>query len=171
MKRIKAAFRSLHQYMFYKIIVVVGIQLGFYTISFAQDGPINKMQWLIGVWQNKSSKGTLYELWTIASPNEYTGKSYYRKGKDTVVLENIQLIQEKNKLHYIPTVKNQNNGLPVKFQMISITDSSIVFENQQHDFPQVISYRKISPDSLLAQISGMRNGQIQQQSFPMSRLK
>lgn len=171
MKRIKAAFRSLHQYMFYKIIVVIGIQHGFYTISFAQDGPINKMQWLIGIWENKSSGGTLYELWAIKSPNEYSGKSYYFKGKDTVVLENIQLIQEKNKLHYIPTVKNQNNGLAVKFQMTSITDSSVVFENQQHDFPQMISYKKISTDSLLAQISGRRNGQLKQQSFPMRRQK
>lgn len=146
-------------------LVLVSVQLS------SQTSAIDKLKWLSGIWENKSPKVTLFEAWKITSSFEFTGKSYYLKGQDTILLENIKLIQEKNKLHYIPTVKNQNNGLAVKFQMTSITDSSVVFENQQHDFPQMISYKKISPDSLLAQISGRRNGQLKQQSFPMRRQK
>lgn len=113
----------------------------------------------------------MYENWTKASDLEFIGKSYILKGNDTTVFENIQLIQKQGSLFYIPTVKDQNNNLPVSFSSKSISDNEFIFENQKHDFPQIISYKKITQDSLVAEISGTVNGQKRKQTFPMRRIK
>jgi len=135
-----------------------------------QNNDIKKAEWLIGTWENKSPRRTVYETWSKTSDIEFTGKSYILKEADTIVFENLRLVQEQNKLIYIPTVKNQNDGLPVRFTSKTITETELVFENLQHDFPQIISYTKIGADSLVAVISGTKNGQERKQTFPMKRL-
>jgi hypothetical protein len=142
-----------------------------YAFTTKQDEDINKAEWLIGTWENKTSKGSIYETWSKTSDNELSGKSYIVKEKDTIVFENIRLVEEQNRLFYIPTVKNQNGGLPVRFAAKTISETELVFENPQHDFPQIISYTRLSNDSLVAEISGVRNGQERKQTFQMKRMK
>lgn len=85
--------------------------------------------------------------------------------------ETVQLKQEGNNLYYIPTVRNQNDGKPVSFKAYTITDYKMVFGNPEHDFPQSVSYTKVNADSLVAEISGVKNGNVRHQTFPMIRLK
>lgn len=151
-------------------IVVAGL-IGLCAWTTKQANDIEKAGWLIGTWENKTPKGSIYETWDKANDNEYSGKSYIVKEKDTVVFESIRLVQERDGLFYIPVVKNQNNNLPVRFATKTISETQLVFENPQHDFPQNISYTKITNDSLVAEISGIRNGQERKQVFPMKRVK
>ncbi|WP_233494430.1 DUF6265 family protein [Mesonia sp. K7] len=81
----------------------------------------------------------------------------------------MKLLQEDDQLFYIPTVKNQNDEKPVKFVMKTITDLSVKFENPKHDFPQVIQYKRIKTDSMVAEILGIKNGLERNISFPMKR--
>jgi hypothetical protein len=67
-------------------------------------------------------------------------------------------------------VANQNLGLPVKFKEKSIKEQEFIFENLDHDFPQTITYTRISADSLVAEISGIKDGEARRQRFPMKRL-
>jgi hypothetical protein len=139
--------------------------------SFTRPGKkIDKALWLTGTWENKTTKGTMYESWKQVSDYELSGKSYIIKEKDTVLLESVQLKEEENQLYYIPTVKNQNNGLPVRFALKRISAKEMVFENPGHDFPQVITYTQWGSDSLVAEISGVRNGQVLKQTFPMKKV-
>lgn len=131
---------------------------------------IEKAEWLIGTWENKTPRGSIYETWSKTSDNEYSGKSYIVKEKDTIVFENIRLVQEQDGLFYIPTVKSQNDALPIRFAVKLISKTQLVFENLQHDFPQIISYTKIATDSLVAEISGTKNGKERKQTFPMKRV-
>lgn len=132
---------------------------------------IKKAEWLIGTWVSKTPKGSIYETWNKTTDIEFAGKSYIIKAKDTIIFENIRLVQEQNKIFYIPTVKNQNKGLPVRFGIKTISDTQLIFENLQHDFPQIISYTKITKDSLVAEISGVKNGQERKQVIPMKKMK
>lgn len=132
---------------------------------------IKKAEWLIGTWENKTARGNIYETWDKVNANEFSGKSYMIKEKDTIVFEKIQLIQRSGHLLYIPAVKDQNNGLPVYFSAKEISDTALVFEHPAHDFPQVITYTRISPDSLVAEISGTKNGRKRSQVFPMRKVK
>ncbi len=131
---------------------------------------IHKAGWLIGTWENRTAKGSIYERWTRLNDSEFSAKSYILKEKDTIILETISLIQEKGRLYYIPVVKNQNNGLPVRFTLKTISDTTLIFENRAHDFPQTISYTGISTDSLVAEIAGMQNGQEHKIKFTMKRI-
>ncbi|QYA26141.1 hypothetical protein G3I01_11660 [Gramella sp. MT6] len=150
-------------------IVAVGLViLGAWTPK--QTNDIDKAAWLIGTWENFTERGKIYETWSKESNNGLSGINYSIKNRDTVVFENIQLVQEKNILFYIPIVKNQNDALPVRFANKINTENPLVFENKQHDFPQVIAYTKINADSLVAEISGIRNGQKQKQTFPMKKI-
>ncbi|MBL4710418.1 MAG: hypothetical protein JKY48_18465 [Flavobacteriales bacterium] len=132
---------------------------------------IKKAEWLIGTWENKTDQGSVYETWTKVNNNEFSGKSYVVNENDTIVFETIQLIQEQDDLFYIPKVEEQNEGLPIRFALNTISDSVFVFKNTQHDFPKIISYSKINADSLVAEISGTQDGQELKQTFPMKRIE
>ena len=151
-------------------IAVVGLTaLCAWTTKTTND--ITKAEWLIGTWENKTPKGSIYETWNKETDNRFSGKSYIIKEKDTIVFENIQLVQEQDRLFYISTVKNQNDDLPVRFAAKTISATQLVFENPKHDFPQFISYTKISANSLIAEISGTKSGQERRQFFSMKRMK
>jgi hypothetical protein len=155
------------------LAVVFLIAQGFEGVEhFSQSNKdIEKAEWLLGTWENKTSRGSLYETWARRSQHEFFGMSYRVRERDTVVFETIQLLQRPEGLFYIPTVRNQNQGMPVTFALKSMTDTGMVFENPGHDFPQIISYSRITPDSLVAEISGTRNGTFSSQSFPMKRMR
>lgn len=138
------------------------------TTNFSE---LEKAKWLIGEWQNNSPEGNATEVWKKENDSTFFGKSYFVIGKDTVSAETISLEQNGNQLFYIPTVKDQNAGKPVKFTLTSSTSNQLIFENPKHDFPQKISYTQITNDSLLAEISGMMNGKQNSQKFPMARVK
>ncbi len=132
---------------------------------------IEKANWLLGSWQNISKDGALFEIWEKKNDSTLTGKSFFIAGKDTVSSETVSLEQRGDKLFYIPTVKDQNNGQAVKFTLTNSTSNKFVFENPQHDFPTKISYTKINSDSLVAEIWGMPNGKERTEQFPMARAK
>lgn len=134
-----------------------------------QTHDLDSLVWLVGTWENHTPRGTVFEAWKKVSEQELRGMSYMLNQEDTVVLETIQIIQEKDGLWYIPTVNNQNDGEPVRFEKTNLTDRMVQFENPQHDFPQVITYERVSADSLVAVISGNLNGQPRSHAFPMKR--
>lgn len=136
-----------------------------------QRNDITKADWLIGTWENRTPGGNIYETWNRESDNEFSGMSYIVQEQDTVLYETIRFVQEQDGLFYIPVVKNQNEGLSVRFATKTISDTLLVFENPQHDFPQIISYTQINSDSLVAEISGTKNGEERRQVFPMKRIK
>ena len=114
-------------------ITVVGLAV-LYAWTTKQTNDIAKAEWLIGTWENlsagqagKTPKGSVYETWNKETDNEFSGKSYIIKEQDTIVFENIQLVQEQDGLFYIPTVKNQNDGLPVRFASKIVTETQLVF--------------------------------------------
>lgn len=132
---------------------------------------LEKAEWLLGIWENKSAEGISYESWRRISNREYAGKSYTVQNGDTVIFESIRLVQEPRGLWYIPAVKDQNKGLPVRFKGKSVSETEAVFENPEHDFPQIISYKKIGANALEAEISGTLQGKEQKQTFRMKRVK
>jgi hypothetical protein len=157
--------------MKFKIFTIVLPIFIFCSWTLQQHTKIKKAAWLTGTWENKTQRGSVYETWTKLSEVEFSGKSYMLKDQDTIVFETVRLIQEQNNIFYIPQVKGQNEGLPVRFRSTIISDKELVFENQEHEFPQLISYTKINADSLVARISGTKNGKERQQQFRMKRVK
>jgi hypothetical protein len=132
---------------------------------------LEKTNWLLAVCQNNSPEGITTETWEKKNDSVYTGISYFVIGKDTVSYETINLEQTGKDLFYIPTVKDQNNGQPVKFILTSSAANQLVFENPAHDFPQMISYTRITDDSIVAEISAIIDGKKKSLLFPMAKMR
>jgi len=133
-------------------------------------GDFQRVKWLIGTWVQDTAKGSVYESWSQQNDSTLLGKSYKINQMDTMVFETIKLAEKSGKLYYIPTVSNQNQGEPVKFTLVNLSDTAMVFENATHDFPQVIQYKKQGGDALLAEIRGKRGKEERTIQFAMKKL-
>jgi hypothetical protein len=129
---------------------------------------LKKAEWFLGRWENKSDQGDLSETWTRESNSSFRGASYFVIAGDTVFEEQILLQEVDGKLIYSPTIADQNNGKPIDFTMTRSGKNELVFENKQHDFPQKITYT-LRNDSLVAVISGKRDGKQQSEVFAMAK--
>lgn len=131
---------------------------------------LKNVYWLLGTWQYNHKDEKIYEKWTINKDSFLNGKSYVVNGQDTIIIETLEIIKEKDKLIYIAKVKDQNNGLPIRFISKKITDNEIIFENKKHDFPQLIKYTKIMNDSLVVEISNIDSSKIPKKVISMKRI-
>ena len=132
---------------------------------------LNNADWLIGSWEKNTPEGILIEKWAPLNDSVLSGISYVTKGADTLFSETMKLELKGDKLLYIPTVKDQNNAMPVVFTSTSITNNEMIFENPTHDYPKKIMYRQITPDSLVAEVSAIVNGKEKKEQFSMKKSK
>ena len=130
---------------------------------------IEKMNWLVGNWEQKLPNGLITETWTKENDSTFSGKSYFVKEKDTLSFESIELLQKKDTLYYIPTVKGQNSDKPITFILTTATEKEFTFENPAHDYPQKIVYKKVNDTNLVATISGMQQGKPSSESYSMKK--
>ncbi len=130
---------------------------------------LEKMNWLVGQWENKMPEGLLVENWKKENDSTFSGSSYFINAKDTVHSESIRLTQKEEELIYTATVTGQNDDQPVDFKLTSDTENSFTFENPAHDYPQKITYKKVDQNNLTATISGKQQGKESQESYPMKR--
>lgn len=155
------------------IYLTLGLTAMIGSYAFKSDkktkGTIEQTKWIIGTWEQKTARGSMFETWTKVNNKEFHGKSYRLKEKDTLIFETLKLVQQTDGLYYIPTVKSQNEGQPVSFKAKTVSATEMIFENPAHDFPQQISYKQINKDSLVAEISGTINGKFKSQKFQMRR--
>jgi hypothetical protein len=135
------------------------------------DNQTHPAKWLTGTWEYKTARGSLFETWDLVHDSSLQGRSYRVRENDTLPMETIRLVKERDTLFYIPTVPDQNNGEPVRFAATVVKDNELLFTNPAHDFPQWISYRLVRPDSLVASIGGTVQGQQRQQVFPMKKIR
>ena len=132
---------------------------------------IKAANWLLGNWENKAADGTLTEYWKKVNDSTFQAESYFIKEKDTLHFESITLQQKGEVLTYTATVEGQNDDKPVAFKLTTATEKQMVFENPKHDYPQKISYTQITPDSLVAKISGIQQGKPSSEQFSMKKIK
>lgn len=130
---------------------------------------IEKANWFIGEWENTSDEGSFREIWTKTNDSVYSGISIVVIEQDTVFYENISLEQKKDSVFYNVSVKGQNKDQAVSFYLTSSDYDKLVFENPNHDYPSKITYSKVSKDSIVAEIFGLKDGKKITESFPMSR--
>jgi len=129
----------------------------------------NTMDWILGTWVGNSEQGTVTEKWVKINDTLFAGQSFTIHGSDTLSCETISLQIGDTAILYIPLVKGQNDNKPIVFKLSYSDNTRMVFENPEHDFPQIISYQLKTEDTLVATISGMQVGIMQ--SFSISMFK
>lgn len=133
------------------------------------SGPYDFFKKLEGTWKNNNSNQ--FEKWYYNKGVPRANSFKVTSQKDTVVLERIKILKQKDQLYFVAIVFNQKNEAPVRFKKTIETEESITFENKEHDFPQKIIYRVITPDSINASISGLIDGKEKIIVFPYTRIK
>lgn len=133
-----------------------------------EPSQLKEMEWMIGTWQIGSQ--SVYERWENVSDTEFKGVNFSVEGSDTTVHEYIQLRVTEESVFYIPRVIEQNQGMPIQFKLISEDPKKLVFQNKEHDFPQLIVYVKNNDTSIDAWIEGEVNGKLMKSDFKMTKL-
>ncbi|HLN95969.1 MAG TPA: DUF6265 family protein [Flavobacterium sp.] len=133
---------------------------------------LNAASWLEGRWENRSKEGVLSEIWQRKNDSLYQGASYFVVENDTVFAENVDLVQKADgQLYYVVSVAGKNGEKPVSFKRTSGTETTMVFENPAHDYPTRITYERREGDSLVATISGQKDGKPTSEVFRMKKVK
>ena len=130
-----------------------------------QPATVNRLAWLAGCWEQRTARGTIEEQWMAPRGRSMLGLSRTIRGDSMSAWEFLALRERSGQVAYHA---NPSGQTPTVFQATVLDDSSVVFENPQHDFPQKIGYTRRA-DSLLAWIEGTRNGQVRRIPFPYAK--
>lgn len=144
------------------IVLVLAVQGGA-----AQGSGIQRAAWLQGCWEMTAPGRSVEESWTAAKGGSMIGVSRTIRDGKTTAYEMIVMREEGDRLAYEAYPSNQE---PATFLSTRVSESELVFENPDHDFPQEVGYRR-SGDSLLAWIRGMQDGKDRRIEFPYVRAR
>jgi len=139
------------------------------ALVFAVSGAsaqIQRVGWLAGCWSISGGKRTVDEQWMAPRVASMQGMSRTVRGDKLLAYEFVMLRERGELLDYEVSPSGQARTV---FTSTTVTDSSVVFENLQHDFPQRVAYQR-NGDRLLAWIEGPRNGQMRRIEYPYERV-
>ncbi len=112
---------------------------------------LTALNWLMGEWQTQQQKNHTIERWIKSSDKTFEGE-----GKTANSMEYLRLLEMSGEIFYIAKVAH--NPLPVAFKLTHCAKSGkerhFIFENKQHDFPNIIEYLKVNENSMTIKISG-----------------
>ena len=127
---------------------------------------IQRLSWLAGCWEAVSSERTVEEHWMAPRGGNMVGVGRTVRGDTLVEFELVVIREQGDQLAYEAHPSGQPSAV---FLSRTLTDSTVVFENLEHDFPQRIGYQRKGPDALLAWIEGSRQGKFRRIEFPYRR--
>jgi hypothetical protein len=139
------------------------------ALVFAVSGAsaqIQRVAWLAGCWSISGGERTVDEQWMAPRVASMQGMSRTVRGDKLLAYEFVMLRERGELLEYEVSPSGQARTV---FTSTTVTDSSVVFENLQHDFPQRVAYQR-NGDRLLAWIEGPRNGQMRRIEYPYERV-
>ena len=135
-----------------------------------QDDRVSRLKWMSGCWVRATPRFIVEEQWTVPRAGTMFGI-----GRTTRRLVSADSVSE----HEFTQIHMMNGKLvfsahpsgqdPADFIESELTDSSVVFSNPQHDFPQNVRYMKGKADSLFASVDGTVNGSTRRADFRYAR--
>jgi hypothetical protein len=127
---------------------------------------LDRLGWLAGRWANERPLMVMEEVWLPAVGNTMLGVSRVVKS-DSLVAHELVIIREHGARFAYEA--HPSGQAAATFLSVKVTDSSIIFENLEHDFPQRIGYELVGTDSLYAWVEGPVRGKIKRNEFPYRR--
>ena len=120
---------------------------------------MESFNWILGEWVMKYEKAYLTESWGKINETNFEGSGITRDNKSdsTLFSESLRILEMNGEIFYLSKV--DHNELPIPFKMTYQDNSKIIFENEKHDFPQIIKYIRQGNDSLKVIIGLLNNEQ------------
>jgi hypothetical protein len=129
---------------------------------------IQRVAWLQGCWESVTPSRVVEEQWMTPRGGSMLGLGRTVKGDKLVDYEMVLLYEKGDALAYEAHPAGQPSAT---FLSTSVTDTTVVFENKEHDFPQRIGYKRSGDDSLLAWIEGTEKERMRRIEFPYTRAR
>ena len=126
---------------------------------------IQRLAWLQGCWEASSAERVVEEHWMAPRGDSMVGVSRTLRGERLVEYELVVIRQRAADLVYIAHPSGQASA---EFIATSVATGRVVFENPEHDFPQVIGYERRGA-SLLAWVEGRQGEKVRRIEFPYRR--
>jgi uncharacterized protein DUF6265 len=142
------------------------IALALVAQSPARESTIDDVAWLTGCWEYTSGARTVEEHWLSPRARTMMNAGRTTQGDKLIEFETVIIREQDGRLAYEAHPSGQASAV---FLSQRIGDREVVFENQQHDFPQRVGYKR-DGEKLLAWIEGTRNGQTRRIEFPYHRV-
>ncbi|MES1167864.1 MAG: DUF6265 family protein [Oleiharenicola lentus] len=136
----------------------------------APAAAIERLSWLPGHWRMEKAGRVVDEQWMAPSGGMMLGMAR-TVAKGRVLEYEFVLIREgpAGELSYVAQPSGQKEAT---FKCLSLTDTEIVFENKEHDFPQRIGYRLLPDGALVAYIEGPgKDGATKRIEYPYKRVQ
>jgi uncharacterized protein YciI len=105
---------------------------------------------LKGTWKLENTG--IYEQWDSLNGEAMKGVSWYPDNGGIKIMEYLDIARRGDDIIYTATVPGQNGGKGISFTMTG-TDETVSFENEDHDFPRIITYHRISNSELAVELS------------------
>ncbi len=137
------------------------------TNKSGQESAKKTFAWLHGKWIIDYGDTKIYESWKQETPTLLSGEGYVVAGNDTVVREALQIQKIENVWVFIAKINDQNPVLFTSRQTPS--DTKLVFENTEHDFPQRITYGSTETGNIYAVVEGNDKGENKKEEYNYQR--
>ena len=128
--------------------------------------PITNIQKLTGKWRVNEAEE--FEEWFPAENFPVKGVLYSGDGQKK---ENITIEKIGNDIIYKAKVFDENGPKILGFKMIKCNNNEITFQNDDHDFPNAISYKFKSANNIEAIVSGERDQQPIEMTLKFERVQ
>lgn len=124
--------------------------------------------WMSGCWSADGQERGSIEQWTAPAGGTMLGMNRTVRNGKTVFFEYLRIVEEDD--GWIGLIASPAGQETARFRLSDFGPQHVVFENPDHDFPQLISYRLTAEGHLLGRITGTENGEARTVNFPMSRI-
>ena len=144
------------------------IVLATLLISLSAAADISRLGWMSGCWAYDDAEPGSGEYWMPPVGGTMFAVSRSIRDSRTVAFEYLRI--EESAEGSLALFASPSGQSPARFDMVSLTNNEVVFENPEHDFPQRIIYRLAQDSRLIGRIERQFNGRPKSIDFPMSRI-
>jgi Domain of unknown function (DUF6265) len=128
--------------------------------------PIDRVAWLHGCWQSMTPQSTIEEQWMAPRGGTMVGMARTVRGGRTTEYELVVIKEQDGRLAYEAHPSGQPSAV---FLSGDVTETSVVFENAEHDFPQRVGYTR-TDGGVAAWVEGTSKGQSRHIDFSYTRV-
>jgi Domain of unknown function (DUF6265) len=151
------------------MVIVAGLSLlRFGTAVRARNDPLQDLRWMAGCLEMRSKDRLVEEQRMEARGGSMLGMARTTTARGLGEYE-LTLIHEKGgKI----VLEAHPSGQPsAEFTATVVGVDSVIFSAPEHDYPQIVGYRRSGPDSVVAWIDGTIQGKSRRVEFPYRRVR
>ncbi|MCC6244872.1 MAG: hypothetical protein IT353_18640 [Gemmatimonadaceae bacterium] len=150
------------------LILVVADATTMQAQSSRTGDELGRAAWLGGCWEMSAGARVTSEQWMMPRGGMMVGMSRTVVRDTARTFEHLRIQWRDGRAAYVAQPAGQSE---TTFAATVLSDSLLVFNNPAHDFPQQISYRRVTADSIVARIEGPQGGQVRGINYPMRRVR